>query len=123
MEEHLPCQVDGPQADSYLKFTYQNENMHARPGWTIMCCLRKAYRSAAMKISPETPGGSRHESAVKFLVKFCCSSFLRKRSSKVPRSFHDHVTPFFTRRFAAANAQFHGGFTLQTFVLDMCTGR
>ena len=50
------------------------------------------------------------ENAVKFLVKFCCSSFLRKRSSKVPRDFHDNFTPLFTRRFADANAQFQGIF-------------
>ena len=29
------------------------------------------------------------EVAMKFVVKFCCSSFLRKRSSKVPGIFHD----------------------------------
>ena len=35
------------------------------------------------------------ENAVKFLVKFCCSSFLSKRSSKVPRAFHDKFHAIF----------------------------
>ena len=57
--------------------------------------------------------------AVKFLVKFCCSSFLRQRSSKVPRTFHDKFRAIFTRRFAAANAQLTAFFTLQMFVLEI----
>ena len=56
------------------------------------------------------------ENAVKFLVKFCCSSFLRKRSLKVPRFFTTNFMPFFTRRFAAANAQFRGVFLSVDFV-------
>ena len=35
------------------------------------------------------------ENAVEFLVSFCCSSFLRKRSSKVPRIFHDEFHAIF----------------------------
>ena len=37
-------------------------------------------------------------------------------AQKSPEAFTSNFTPFFTRRFSAANAQFHGFFTLQTFV-------
>ena len=50
------------------------------------------------------------ENAVKYLVKFCCSSFLRKRSSEVPRTLHDY--------FQLQMPNFMAVFTLQTFVLE-----
>ena len=52
--------------------------------------LCKACRSAGvMKMSPEPCVEVPTQNAMKFLVKFCCSSFLRKRSLKVPSIFHE----------------------------------
>ena len=50
------------------------------------------------------------ENAVKFLMIFRCSSFLRKRSSKISRFDHDNFPPFCNKGFAAANAQIRGVF-------------
>ena len=57
--------------------------------------LCKACRGAAVKFCPETVRGSRHGKCHEFLLKYCCSSFLRKRSPKVPGIFHDKFHAIF----------------------------
>ena len=64
--------------------------------------------SAAVKFPLKPHVEVAMEYALKFLVRFCDSSFLRIRSSKVPEFFPTNFMAFFTRRFAASNAQFHG---------------
>ena len=79
----------------------------------------RACRSAAVKFSPETGRENCHGKCVKFLVKFCRSSFLRKRSSKVPRGFHDQFHAIFHETFYSCKSPTSFRlFTLQTFVLD-----
>ena len=52
------------------------------------------------------------ENAVKFLVNFAVPLSSGNEDRKCPEFFTTNFTPFFTRRFAAANAQFHGVFSL-----------
>ena len=75
-------------------------------------CLCKACRSAAVKSSPETAREVALETAVKFLVIFCCSSFLRKRSSKVPGVFHDKVHATFHQTLCSRKCPISWRFSL-----------
>ena len=50
--------------------------------------------------------------AVKFQVKFCCSSFLRKRSSKVPRIFHDEFHAVFHQALCSCKCPISWRFSL-----------
>ena len=52
------------------------------------------------------------ENAVKFLVIFCCSSFLRKRSSKAPRIFHDEFHTTFHEMFCSCKCPIWWHFSL-----------
>ena len=52
------------------------------------------------------------KSCRKILVKFGCSSFLRKRSSKVPRIFDANFTPFFTQTLRSCKCPFSWCFSL-----------
>ena len=52
------------------------------------------------------------ENAVKFLVQFCCSSFLRKRSFKVPRIFHDKFHATFHETFYSCKCPISWRFSL-----------
>ena len=52
------------------------------------------------------------ENAVKFLVKFCFSSFPRKRSSKVPRIFHDKFHAIFHQTFCSCKCPISWRFSL-----------
>ena len=52
------------------------------------------------------------ENAVKFLVRFCCSSFLRKRSSKAPRIFHGECHATFHATFCSCKCPISWRFSL-----------
>ena len=52
------------------------------------------------------------ENAVKFLVKFCCSSFLRKRSSKPPRNFSRRIHTTFHEMFCSCKCPMSRHFSL-----------
>ena len=71
------------------------------------------------------------ENAVKFLVKLCCSSFLRKRSSKAPRIFHDEFHATFHETFCSCKCPISWHFSLcrrlsvrsaRIFVPTVCCG-
>ena len=49
---------------------------------------------------------------MKFLVNFCCSSFLRKRSSKAPRIFHDEFHATFHETFCSCKCSISWHFSL-----------
>ena len=51
------------------------------------------------------------ENAVKFQVKFCCSAFLRKRSSKVPR-YHDRFRAILHQTLCSCKRQISWRFSL-----------
>ena len=60
------------------------------------------------------------ENAVKFLVKFRCSSFLRKQSSKNAQNFSRQISRRFSRDVLQLQMpNFMAFFILQTFVLDL----
>ena len=52
------------------------------------------------------------KNAVKFLVKFCRSSFLRKQSSKVPRIFHDEFHAIFHQTLCSCKSPISWHFSL-----------
>ena len=60
------------------------------------------------------------ETPVKILVKFCCSFFLWKRSSEVPRHFVTNLTPLSPDALQLQVLNLMAFFDLQTFVLDIC---
>ena len=58
-------------------------------------CCNECQLISARLCRPEIVRGSRHGNAVEFLVKFCSSSFIRKRSSNAPRIFHNQFHAIF----------------------------
>ena len=73
--------------------------------------LCKPCRGAAVKFSPETARGSHHEKCRKnFWWNLAVPLSSGNEARKCPEFFMANSTPFFIRRFAAANAQFHGVF-------------
>ena len=52
------------------------------------------------------------ENVVKVQVKFCCSAFLKKRSSKVPRIFHDRFHAIFHQTLCNCKWQISWRFSL-----------
>ena len=52
------------------------------------------------------------ENAVKYLVKFCCTSILRKQSSEVPRIFHDGFHAIFHQTLCSCKCPLSWRFSL-----------
>ena len=75
-----------------------------------------------MKLSPETVRGSRHgnrrEIPGEILLFLLLFLFPQETKFKSAQNFSlQSLLPLFTRRCAAANAQSHGVFNLQTFAI------
>ena len=86
--------------------------------WTFLGCRLvsvchpcRVCRSAAVKFSPETVRGSCHGKCREISGEISLLLVPQEnKARKRPELFTTNFTPLFTRRFAAANAQFHGVF-------------